>query len=127
MPEVSQRDLDEQMWKAAEAGQLEKVQELKKAGANPNWMHPQEPAGRAYQFTALHIASDKEHIDVVKWLVEKGGADLNKKCSYGESAMQHVDGRSGKEAIHSYLKMKTAMLAVMAAQKFAALQKKPKE
>lgn len=45
---------------------------------------------------------------------------------YGETAFQHLDGRSGngREAIASYLKMKTAMQAALALQKFKGLQAK---
>ena len=43
---------------------------------------------------------------------------------YGETAFQHLDGRSGngREAIASYLKMKAAMQAALALQKFKGLQ-----
>ena len=112
------------LWKAAEKGSLKEVQDLKAAGANPNWVNPQEPPGRAHQFTPLHIASANAHLDVVKWLTEKGGVDINKKCPYGETSLEHCDGRKGLEGVQSYLKMKTAMNAVLAAQKFKAASKK---
>ena len=124
----TQRELDESFWMAAHAGDVNKLKELKEAGANPNWMHPCPPEpnqGRAYQWAALHIASDQGHVEAVKWLSGKGGADINKKyANFGETAMQHVDGRAGKENVHAYLKMRSGMLAVLAAQKFAAAQKK---
>ena len=123
----TQRQLDEGLWNAAKDGDLDKCKELRAAGANPKWVHPHEPPGRAYQWTALHVASDNGRVDVVKWLGDKGGADINQKCAYGETALQHVDGRkgNGREAVQAYLKVKTGMMAVMAAQKFAASQKKP--
>ena len=127
MAEPTQRELDELLWDACEKGDLTAAQEYKGKGADPNWMHPQKPPGRAYQFTALHIASDKGHTNIVKWLVEKGGADLNKKSPYGETPGQHCDGRAGLEEITGYLKMKAGMLAVLAAQKFAAQKKKMEE
>ena len=56
-----QRELDEALWDAAEAGDVEACKALKAEGANVNWTHPM-PAnypGRAYQWTALHVASDR--------------------------------------------------------------------
>jgi len=73
---MSQRQKDEGLWDAAELGKLETVKALKAAGADTNWVNPQKPPGRAYQFTSVHIASDKGHTDVVKWLAEKGGAGV---------------------------------------------------
>ena len=112
------------MWNAAKVGNLKGVQDAKAAGGNPNWVNPQEPQGRAHQFTSLHIASAGGHLEVVKWLTEKGGADINKKCPYGETSLEHCDGRKGLEGVQSYLKMKTAMNAVLAGQKFKASAKK---
>ena len=55
---------------------------------------------------------------MVKYLADNG-ADINKKgTNYGETALQHVDGRSGLEEIRAYLKMKKSMQAVLAAQLF---------
>jgi len=125
--ELSQREKDEGLWDACEVGDKKKAEAYRTAGADPNWVNPQKPPGRAYQFTALHIATDKGHLDIVEWLAGKGGADLNKKSVYGETALQHAGGRKGLEKIEALLKAKTAMLAVMAAQKFAAQQKKAAE
>ena len=125
-----QRELDELLWDAAEAGDVELCKALKAEGANVNWIHPKPPnyPGRAYQWTALHVASDRGRLEVVTWLTDKdkGGADLNKKQSYGETALQHVDGRTGngREAVQAHLKMKVGLMAVMAATKFAASKKK---
>ena len=94
----------------------------KEKGGNPNWLHPWEPKGRANQFTALHIAADSNHVDVAKWLGDKAGASLDVKAPYGETALDHTAGRHGMEAVHSYLKMKTAMNAVLAANRFKAMQ-----
>jgi len=119
---MSQRELDEALWKAAREGKLDDVKKFKEQGGDPNWMHPWEPEGRGSQFTALHIASDNGHVATAKWLVEKGGIDINKKCAYGESALQHLGGLKGegRAEIASYLKMKTAMNAALAAQRFKA-------
>lgn len=93
MPE--QRQLDEDLWNAAADGKLDAVKDLKAQGANVNWVHPWLPEGRATQFTSLHIASDHGHLDVVKWLVDKGGASLNSKAAFGETPLDHVAGRTG--------------------------------
>ena len=124
------RSLDEEFWWACSNGELEKVQELKGKGADVNWVHPWEPPGRARQATPLWIAANNGHKDVVKWLGEKGGVDINKKAMpYSETALENIAAAKGEgqQACHAYLKMKTAMLAVMAAQKFAAMQKKPEK
>jgi hypothetical protein len=55
--------------KAAEAGELEKVQELLAAGANPNGKDGRE-------LTALSCAASEGHPDVVEALLA-GGADVN--------------------------------------------------
>ena len=115
---TAQRKLDEELWNYCEQGELEKAKTARAAGGSPKWVHPLKPEGRGYQFTALHIATDRGHTDIVKWLAEKGGADLNQKCAYGETALQHIDGTGKHDDIRSYLKMKTAMAAVLAAQRF---------
>jgi len=91
-----------------------------------DWMHDLKPKGRAQQYTALHIATDRGHKEVVRHLVEKCGADLGKKAPYGENAVEHVQGRSGEgmSEIAGYLKMKAAMKAAIAAQKFKAMKAK---
>lgn len=121
-PEVEKRKADEALWAAARDGKLDEVQAAHKAGGSANWKNPWEPEGRMGQFTAVHIASDHGHLDCVKYLIEKAGGDLKAKSAYGETAMEHVAGRSGDgvTAVHSYLKMKVAMQAVLAAQKFKA-------
>jgi hypothetical protein len=117
------RAANEALWAAAREGDLAKVQEAHKAGGSANWKNPWEPPGRMNQFTAVHIAADAGHLDVVKYLVEKAGGDMKAKCSYGETPLEHVSGRAGKEAIQSYLKMKAAMQAALAMQKFKAAAK----
>ena len=49
-------------------------------GADANWINPWGPPGRALQFTCLHIASNNNHIAVVKHLCEKGKVNMDKKC-----------------------------------------------
>ena len=87
--EMTQREKDEALWDAAEAGDEKLVEKLKVAGGSVSWFHPQKPPGRAYQFTALHIASDKGHLPVVKYLVEKAGADLDLKSKCAHCPIAH--------------------------------------
>ena len=98
------------------------MKQLKEAGANVNWKHTQKPPGFKNQFTPLHIAGQNGHTEIVKWLVEHAKVDMNAKCDYGETAYQHVESHptDDNQAVKSYLKMKTAMNAVLAAQKFKA-------
>lgn len=105
----AKRALNEELWLAAKEGDVAKVKEKHEAGADVNWRHPWEPPGRLGQFAALHIASDQGHMEVCKYLVEKAHADLKNSGAYGETAFEHINGRTGngREAIASYLKMKT--------------------
>lgn len=131
---ASQRQLDEELWCLAsgnfpdgwqdektDKAAIARIVELHKKGANVNWVHPTMPEGRAYQFTPLHIAADRGKDEIVKCLVNDCKADINKRqAQYGETPLQHIDGRTGngREQIYSFLKMKTAMQAALAAQKF---------
>ena len=80
-------------WRTS-AARNKSIVEAKKAAreaeGDPNWFHPRGPEdekgnskGRGNQYTSMHIAADSGKVDVVKWLAEKGGADINIKCSYG--------------------------------------------
>ena len=82
MPEAFpvERELNRELWVAAERGDLKKVEELK-SKASVNWFNPWEPPGRAYQFTSLHVSAGNGHLEVVKFLVEKCGADFTAKAS----------------------------------------------
>jgi len=99
------RDISKAMWKAAADGKLSEVTDLKAKGASPNWFNPWEPPGRGYQFTSLHMAAGNGHTEVVKHLVEKCGADITAKVSYGETALEYAisRGTSGREAVIKYL------------------------
>ena len=72
----AQVNLNAAMWMAAARGDSQGVRDLKSKGADPKWFHPWEPPGRAYQFTALHIAAGNGRIDNVKYLVEKVQVDI---------------------------------------------------
>ena len=107
MPDRAQTELNTQMWIAAANGDSKSVQDLKSKGADPKWFHPWEPPGRAYQFTALHIAAGNGHLDVVKNLVEKAQVEVWAKSPFGETALDFAISRprdtKGREAVVNYL------------------------
>ena len=83
MAKETQREMDRALWTAARKGILGEVQALKGKGADPSWFNPWEPPGRGTQFTALHVAADGGHIDVVKYLVNTCKVDFTLKCGEG--------------------------------------------
>eukprot|EP00966_Prymnesium_polylepis_P313260 7238524-Prymnesium_polylepis.1 len=89
---MAQRELNEQFWKAAAAGNFAEVEECKGKGADPTWFHPWEPPGRGYQWSALHVAADKNHFEVVKYLCETCNVDMQLKSPHGATALEHLTG-----------------------------------
>jgi outer membrane protein assembly factor BamB len=69
-------DAEETLWEAAREGDLTKVRELIGGGLDVN-------SRTRYDATALAYASDKGHLDVVKYLIEQG-ADVNTEDSFYE-------------------------------------------
>jgi len=103
----AQVNLNAAMWMAAARGDSQGVRDLKSKGADPTWFHPWEPPGRAYQFTALHIAAGNGRIDTVKYLVEKVQVDIWAKSPFGETALDYAVSRpratDGRDAVVGYL------------------------
>jgi len=66
---------NEQLWGAAEVGNLDEVRQLLRNGADVN------AKDQANGWTALMVAAKNEHFDVCKFLIEKG-AHINAKDQY---------------------------------------------
>ena len=66
---------------AAAAGHVNTTRLLLMEGANSN-------AQCRIKQTPLHVASFWGHVDVAMWLLEFGGADVNKRCDAGKSALR---------------------------------------
>ena len=69
--------LDSELLKAVERGDVGKVEELLKRGANPN---TKDEKGR----TPLHYAAAMGHLDIAKLLLERG-ADPSARDKYGQT------------------------------------------
>ncbi len=68
---------DDDIFPAAINGDAKRVRELVNAGVSPNY------ASLLFQLkTPLHLASEKGHIDVVRFLLEKG-AELDRRDMQG--------------------------------------------
>eukprot|EP00966_Prymnesium_polylepis_P130224 3011405-Prymnesium_polylepis.1 len=91
---MAQRAKNEELWQAAAKGNQAEVERLKGEGAEATWFHPWEPAGRGYQFTALHIAADQGHLDVVKYFLETCKMDMKLKSATGPDLISHLTGES---------------------------------
>ncbi|CAN5851790.1 hypothetical protein BH18ACI5_BH18ACI5_01900 [soil metagenome] len=68
-PTAAQAALNEELWNAARAGDVAGVTRALERGAEIN-------SGNRYKATALFFAADKGHVEVVKFLLDKG-ADIN--------------------------------------------------
>jgi cytohesin len=87
---VRTKNWDDELLKAAENGNLIKVQTALENGANPNAKNNNNGS------TPLHIAAYKGHVEIVKILLDRG-ADLNAKDNTGHAPLHwaaiegHVD------------------------------------
>jgi hypothetical protein len=75
------------IWDAAEAGDLAEVQGL--IGEDPRLLN----AKARRRTTPLTCASERGHVEVVRWLVDQGAALDEKDCS-GYTALSHATRRA---------------------------------
>ena len=65
---------------------------------NVNLVDDEDPSKR----TALHSAASRGHLEVVKYLLEKGGAEVNEKTNDGWTTL-HYAARYGHLEVVKYL------------------------
>lgn len=82
------RELNNQLFDAAKDGDLKKINDLLRQGAEIN-------AGKSEGMSALHAAIKADQIDAVRLLIEKG-ADVH-ATDYQKRTFLHVAAESGKE------------------------------
>ncbi|WP_054849042.1 ankyrin repeat domain-containing protein [Vulcanisaeta sp. JCM 14467] len=87
--------LDQQLLDAVKNGDLSKVIDLIKAGANVNVKDP------TYGMTPLHYAVLGNRLDIVKYLIENG-ADINARDNTGKTPL-HFAAKNGYLDIVKYL------------------------
>ena len=70
------------------------------------WRNPHGPAGRAFQFTALHMAVMSQRVDIAKYLLAEG-ADINAKFEpHGDSSFELAERSTSKGGQEVYQLLK---------------------
>ena len=118
MPALSERppllDADQtslalQLWQAAAAGDMKGVKDVRAKAPSPailTWRNPHGPAGRAFQFTALHMAVMSQRVDIAKYLLAEG-ADINAKFEpHGDSSFELAERSTSKGGQEVYQLLK---------------------
>ena len=95
--EHSQPTLDAKLYRAAKNGILARVQQLVQRGANMNATHYDD------EYTALHVACYKGHLDVVRYLIEDGLVNAETANKKGNTALHHACCESGCVDVVRYL------------------------
>ena len=70
---------------------------------------PHGPAGRAFRFTALHMAVMSQRVDIAKFLLAEG-ADINAKFEpHGDSSFELAERSTSKggQEVYQLLKLRT--------------------
>jgi ankyrin repeat protein len=91
---MSQRDLDDQLWLAALAGNLGMLSELVEKGANPR-------IATRYGETAIHAAAARGHMQIIEYLAKRG-VNINARTTNGWTALHHAV-RFGHANVANYL------------------------
>ena len=74
--------------------------------ANSCGADPHGPAGRAFQFTALHMAVMSQRVDIAKYLLAEG-ADINAKFEpHGDSSFELAERSTSKGGQEVYQLLK---------------------
>ncbi|KAI2492666.1 serine/threonine kinase [Fragilaria crotonensis] len=92
-----ERDLSVDLVRKARDGNLDKVRDLLKSGANVN-------AKDEYGYTALIRASMFGHLEVVRFLLVHDGVDVNTKNDFGVAALIAASKKGRLEVVRALLK-----------------------
>ena len=90
--------MEEQLWIAAETGNLASISHLILQGVNINAANQNDDG-----WTALHYASHEGLDDVVEQLIRKFGADANVLTANGRTALHIACNRQQKKVIERLL------------------------
>jgi len=89
---------DDELLHAAAIGDSSRVRKLLEMGANINYRDPKSKQ------TALLLADENEHKDLVNLLLKWNGVDLNVKDGKGQTLMSRIVGRRDETMITALLK-----------------------
>ncbi len=95
VPQLTQRDLDEQLWLNALTGNVNALTQLVSLGANPR-------IATSHGETALHAAAARGHIQVVSFLLRRGGVSIHSQTSNGWTPLHHA-ARFGHATVANFL------------------------
>lgn len=94
VPQLSQRDLDEQLWLNALTGNVRALTQLVSQGANPR-------IATSHGETALHAAAARGHLQVVNFLL-RNGVSIHSQTSNGWTPLHHA-ARFGHATVANFL------------------------
>lgn len=94
VPQLTQRDLDEQLWLNALTGNVGALAQLVSQGANPR-------IATSHGETALHAAAARGHLQVVNFLL-RNGVSVHSRTSNGWTPLHHA-ARFGHATIANVL------------------------
>jgi ankyrin repeat protein len=98
---VEQQELNTSFIISAKAGDLVRVKDLFKQGAQINALSKQVPTCRLMAISALFIAAREGHLDIVKYLIEQG-ARVNVSLEDGSTPL-HTAAFGGQREVVNFL------------------------